>query len=219
MSAVTLTGTPLRKLALAAASLAVVAPVLTSCGFDYATNRPNVIANGGYAIHGNVKVLAARIVASAPGAGAFVATISNRPQASGPVELTSVTAPGLTFTSFKPISVAPGDAVNLADKEGIATSGTFGAGDAVPVTLTFSNGTKVQLSTVVVTACHEYSSATPSAAASGKGSGKATGKATDNASGSASASAGTSAGAGNGSSATASPYSCDYPSLPAFPAS
>lgn len=204
MSAVTLTGTPLRKLALAAASLAAVAPVLTSCGFDYATNRPNVIANGGYAIHGNVKVLAARIVASAPGAGAFVATISNRPQASGAVQLTSVSAPGVTFASFKPISIEPGLAVNLADNQGISASGTFGAGDAVPVTLMFSNGTKVELSTVVVTACHEYASATPSVAAGGKGSSAAGGK-------------GSSAAAAP--SATASPYSCDYSSLPAFPAS
>lgn len=187
MSAVTLTGTPLRKLALGAASLAVVAPVLASCGFDYATNRPNVIANGGYAIHGDVKVLAARIVATAPGAGAFVATISNRPQASGSVSLTGVSAPGITFDSFKPISVAPAAAVNLADKQGIGATGTFKAGDAVPVTLTFSNGAKVSLSTIVVEACREYASATPSVAASPAGS--------------------------------ASPYSCDFASLPAFPAS
>jgi hypothetical protein len=102
-----------------------------------------------------------------------------------------VSAPGVTFSSFKAISVAPGGAVNLADKQAIGASGTFQAGDAVPVTLTFSNGDTVQLSTVVVTACHEYASATPSAAAGAKGS----------------------------PSATASPYSCDYPTLPAFPAS
>lgn len=185
MSAVTLTLS--RKFALAAASLAAVAPVLTSCGFDYATNRPNVIANGGYAIHGNVKVLAARLVASAPGAGAFVATITNRPQASGNVALTSVSAPGITFDSFSPIKVAPGLAVNLADKQGIGASGSFQAGDTVPVTLTFSDGAKVSLSTIVVTACREYASATPSVAPS--------------------------------PSSTASPYSCDFGALPAFPAS
>lgn len=193
MSAVTM---PLRrKFALAAASLAAVAPVLSSCGFDYATDRPNVIANGGYAIHGNVKVLAARIVATAPGAGGFVATISNRPQASSAVSLTALSAPGVSFGGFSPIAVKPGLAVNLADAQAIGASGTFKAGDALPVTLTFSNGSSVTVDTVVVTACHEYASATPSAVA-GKG------------------------GAGaQAPTATASPYSCDYPSLPAFPAS
>ena len=183
MSAVTM---PFRKFALAAAALAAAAPVLSSCGFDYATDRPNLIANGGYAIHGNVKVLAARIVASAPGAGAFVATITNRPQASGAVTLTGVSAQGVTFDSFSPIKVEPGLAVNLANKQAIGVTGTFSAGDSVPVTLSFSNGTKVEISTVVVEACHEYASATPSVAAS--------------------------------PAATSSPYSCDYASLPPFPA-
>lgn len=197
MSAVT---KPLRrKFALAAASLAALAPVLTACGFDYATDRPNVIANGGYAIEGNVKVLAARIVASAPGSGGFVATITNRPQASGPVSLVGLSAPGVTFGQFSPIAVKPALAVNLADKQAIAASGSFKAGDAVPVTLTFSDGTTVKLSTIVVAACDEYASATPSAASS----------------------SGSAAGTSHmpPASATASPYSCDYPSLPAFPAS
>src|SRR3954454_3966709 len=86
--------------ALAVAGLVAVAvPLLSSCGFGSATERPNVIANGGYHIEGDVHVLAARIVTPAPGTGTFVATITVDPQADD-TKLTGITGKGLTAGQF-----------------------------------------------------------------------------------------------------------------------
>src|SRR5215470_9062863 len=103
--------TSLRRLrtqrALAVAGLvAVAAPLLSSCGFDYATDRPNVIADGGYHIYGDVQVLAARIVAPSDGTGTVVATIvvdANAPS----VKLTGVSGDGLTAGEIAPVEIQP----------------------------------------------------------------------------------------------------------------
>lgn len=189
--------TSLRRLrtqrALAVAALVALAtPVLGSCGFDYATDRPNIIANGGYHIYGDVHVLAARIVAPADGTGTFVATISVDPDGKD-VQLTGITGDGITAAQFSPIKVATDTAVNLFTDGGIPVTGDFVAGDSVPVTLQFDNGDSIDVDAVVVKQCYEYADVKTRPA-----------KQSRSASSDASPSA----------SATGAPYTCDYPSVP-----
>jgi hypothetical protein len=169
-----------RKLALAAGLVCLATPVLSSCGFDYATDRPNVIANGGYEMspHG-LRVLGTRIVASADGKGVFVATIALNPTADAATDaakapkLTQISAGSnspyqLQAKSFSPIAVGDTGSVNLADAStgGVAVTGSFKAGSIVPVKLTFSDGTTVTLQTPVVTQCGDYASVAPQGASS-----------------------------------------------------
>jgi len=202
MAAVT---TPLRrKLALAAGLLCLGAPVLSSCGFDYATDRPNVISNGGFHVTGEgMRVLATRIVADDSHRGIFIATIALNPTAN---PVTAVpTAPTLTglsarqdssyqvnVKSFKPIAVSDTGAVNLADPSvgGIQLTGDFQAGTSIPMTLTFSDGEVISVQTPVVTQCHEFASVAPQPQA------------------------GSTAGAVPTDGSTAAPYNCAFPELP-----
>lgn len=228
MAAVT---TPLRrKLALAAGLLCVAAPVLSSCGFDYATDRPNVIAHGGFHLADEgMRVLATRIVASDDHHGIFVATIALNPTAD-PITAAS-TAPTLTglstrqdsnyqmtAKSFSPIAVTDTGAVNLADPSvgGIAVTGDFTAGSSIPVTLTFSDGSTISVQTPVVTQCHEFASVAPQAGTSsstgkggknGKNAASASPSATDSATPEATASA-------EPTAAATAPYDCSFPELP-----
>src|ERR1044072_5810778 len=103
--------TSLRRLrtqrALALAGLvAVAAPLLSSCGFDYATDEPNVIADGGYHIDGDVHILASRIVAPSAGTGTVVATIAVEANAPS-VKLMGVSGEGITAGQFSPIEIEP----------------------------------------------------------------------------------------------------------------
>jgi hypothetical protein len=203
--------TPLRrKLALAAGLLCLAVPVLSSCGFDYATDRPNVIANGGYDIgKTGLRVLAARIVASQDGQGVFVATIALNPtadpvtDASDAPKLDQISAGpdskyDLTAKNFTPVAVGDTGAVNMADPSvgGITVTGDFKAGSIVPVKLTFSDGSSAVVQTPVVTKCGDYASVAPQS-----GSGK-----------------NANAGSQESSSASGSgAYDCSYPTLPAIP--
>ena len=66
-----------RSFALTAAALALTAPALTSCGFDYATDRYYTPANGANNRDGAVDVLGAVVVSTEPGSGTFIASLSN----------------------------------------------------------------------------------------------------------------------------------------------
>lgn len=152
--------TSLRRLrtqrALAVAGLlAVASPLLSSCGFDQATERPNTIANGGYHIYGPVHVLAARIVTPSKGTGTFVATITVDPDGK-PVEVTGVTGEGLTAGQISPIRVATNGKANLFADGGIPVTGDFAAGDNIPVTVELSDGESIEVDAIVVKQCYEY---------------------------------------------------------------
>lgn len=181
---------PLRRtLVLAASLVAIAAPVLSSCGF--ATDRPNVIADGGYSLSGDMRVLGSRIVASTDGKGIFIATITLNPTYDAVTDpetqaqqhaLTGLeSAPGAT-SSIQPVTgvsktVNTEGIANLASPQvgGIPVTGTFRAGDIVPVVLTFATGEKVTVQTPVVRDCAEYAGAgqtgspSPSPTASGTG--------------------------------------------------
>jgi len=187
--------TSLRRLrtqrALAVAGLvAVAAPLMSSCGFNAATENPNAIADGGYQISGgDVRVLAARIVTPSQGTGTFVATLAVEPSAES-TRLTGISGEGLTVGTVTPIEIPSNGVVNLFSEGGIPVTGDFGAGDDLPVTLTFDNGQTVEVGTRVVKQCGPYSDV-QTQSSGGKGKGQAPTQAP-----------------------TAEPYTCDYPSVP-----
>lgn len=148
-----------RQSALAAGLLALSLPLLSGCGMKYATERPYTPAAGVNERADTMNVLGAVIVASEPDAGTFVATlVNNSPsQALSLDELGPGTGGSLQADFGDSISVPSQKYVNLAEgSQGIDVTGTFGAGDFVPVSLTFSDGSSVSMDVPVVTNCGWY---------------------------------------------------------------
>lgn len=141
----------LRPLATAAAVLALAVP-LSSCGFDYATDRDYTPGSGANNRDGVVDVLSAVVVSGTEGSGTFVASLSN-----GDDEEKSLTAvsgdDGETITAeeFEPVTIPPGGIVNLAEPAaGIVLTGDFAAGDFAPLVVDFDDGERVTLNVPVV---------------------------------------------------------------------
>ena len=116
-----------RLLATAAAVVALAAP-LSSCGFDYATDRVYTLTSGANNREGDVDVLSAVVVSAAEGSGTFVASLSNN----DPDAEQTFTAVGRrgrapsTAAEFEPITIAAGGLVNLAEPAaGIVLTGEF----------------------------------------------------------------------------------------------
>jgi hypothetical protein len=132
--------------------------VLTSCGFDYATDRIYTPATGVNNREASVDVLGAVIVSAQEGSGTFVASFANNStEESATVEsLEGVDQEPLTADGFSTVDVPAGGLVNLADEEGVPVNGEFAAGDFVPVTIEFGNGERVELDVPVVTNCGYY---------------------------------------------------------------
>lgn len=150
---------PLRRtLALATCVLAICAPALTSCGFDYATDRIYTPATGVNNREASVDVLGAVIVSAEEGSGVFIASFANNnTEESATVEaLEGVDQSQLTADDFSPVEVPAGGLVNLVDEDGIEVSGEIAAGEFVPVALQFGDGERVQLDVPVVTNCGYY---------------------------------------------------------------
>jgi hypothetical protein len=151
---------PLRRtLALATCVLAVCAPALTSCGFDYATDRIYTPATGVNNRDASVDVLGAAIVSADDGSGTFIASFANNDSVKtvSVESLEGVDQAALTADDFPPIEVPPGGMVNLADDEGIGVEGDdVAAGEFVEVTLQFDTGERVEMDIPVVTNCGYY---------------------------------------------------------------
>jgi hypothetical protein len=147
-----------RTLALATCLVAACAPVLTSCGFNYATDRIYTPAAGVNNREGPIDVLGAVVVSAEEGSGTFVASLANNSTVeTGTVESFEGVDPAqLSAQDFSPIEVPPAGLVNLADEGGIEVSGEFAAGEFVPVTLQFDTGDPVELDVPVVTNCGDY---------------------------------------------------------------
>jgi hypothetical protein len=139
-----------RSLALTTAAVALATTGLSSCGFDYATDRYYTPSVGTNDIEGTVKVLAAVVVSTEPGSGTFIASLSNNDQD----EDVSLTELGLTDgepVDFEPVVVGQGALVNLAEPAtNLELTGEFEAGDFVEVALGFDNGERVVLDVPVV---------------------------------------------------------------------
>lgn len=142
----------LRSLATAAAVIALAAP-LTSCGFDYATERDYTPAGGSNNREGVVDLLSAVVVSGTEGSGTFVASLSNNDD-SEEQSLTGISGgDGTTVEAaeFEPVTVPAGGLVNLAEPPAdIVLTGDFAAGDFIPLAVEFGNGERISLNVPVV---------------------------------------------------------------------
>ncbi|ANH38278.1 hypothetical protein I601_1847 [Nocardioides dokdonensis FR1436] len=145
-----------RKLALTTCALALALP-LTSCGFDYATDRPYTPAAGANERSAEVDVLGAAVVASRDGAGTFIAGLANN-SATDAISLTSLTAEdGQLDVELDPREIAPLGYENLSEKgNGVAVTGDFAAGDYLALRLEFDNGESVRIDVPVVRECGDF---------------------------------------------------------------
>lgn len=146
-----------RNTALALGALVLTVPVLSSCGFDYATDQVTNYSNTANERSGTVKVVGAVIVAERNGSGTFLATFSNS-DTEEEATLESVQGDqGSTLQAdFSPYEIAPRGQVALSQEGGIRVTGDFEIGDFVPLTVGFGNGESVSLTVPVHPACDEY---------------------------------------------------------------
>lgn len=149
-------------------ALVPMAATLSSCGFDYPTDRVNTIAAGTSARGTSVEALGMRILASSDGHGRLIGSIANNNDDTA--SLSQIGSPGgnVTAPGFSPIEVEGGGLVNLSDLPAIKLAGEFAAGEVVPVDLTFSTGESTQLRIPVVKRCYQYTQL-PSVAAPSDG--------------------------------------------------
>ena len=139
-----------RSFALTTAAVALATTGLSSCGFDYATDRYYTPSVGTNDVEGTVKVLAAVVVSTEPGAGTFIASLSNNDQDED-VSLTELGLADGEPVDFEPVVVEKGALVNLAEPAAnLELTGEFEAGDFVEVALGFDNGERVVLDVPVV---------------------------------------------------------------------
>lgn len=153
-----------RKLATAVGALLFATPVLTSCGFNYATDRVYTPATGVNNRDASVDVLGAVIVSGQQGSGTFIASFANNdndnPATVSSLEATRKTNTGetpLQVEDFHPIQVPAAGLVNLANEGGVVIKGDFGAGNFVTVKVGFGNGQHVELGVLAVDDCGEFS--------------------------------------------------------------
>lgn len=150
---------------LAAAGALALATTLSSCGFDYATDRNYTPGSSTNDRDADIDVLGAVVVSGQEGSGTFIATFANNlTDEAGSVEsLTAVTIPdsdeeaaNLEVADLEPIEVPAHGMVNLADEGGVVLTGEVASGDFVMVTIGFGNGQTVELEVPVMPNCDEY---------------------------------------------------------------
>jgi hypothetical protein len=141
---------------------AIVLLALTSCGFNYATDKVYTPAEGVNNRDSRVDVLNAAIVATEDGKGTFVASLANNETPTienGKLtdvddQLTGLEGSGgstLTATLKEPITIPGGGLVKLADGNGIPVEGdSIKLGSFVEVTLTFENAEPATMKVPVV---------------------------------------------------------------------
>jgi hypothetical protein len=146
---------------LAAVGAVVLATTLSSCGFDYATDRVYTPADGVTDRDAQVDVLNAVIVSAQEGSGTFIASFANN-NADKAATVESLAGAGddskLEVGDFDPIEIAPGALVNLATDGGIPVTGELEAGNFVSVTITFGDGTTADMEVPAVNDCGPYES-------------------------------------------------------------
>ncbi|MCR6032235.1 hypothetical protein GGQ22_12410 [Nocardioides sp. zg-579] len=147
-----------RNTTLALGALVLTVPVLSSCGFNPATDRVNTISMSGNERSGSVDVIGAVIVSERAGSGTFLTTFSNNPGAEA-TEIESISAgsgAAVEAAEFEPYALAEGGLVSLLQDGGVRLTGDFDPGDFVPLTIGFSSGEQVSVTVPVVPACDEY---------------------------------------------------------------
>lgn len=158
-------------------ALVPAAATLTSCGFDYPTDRVNTIGSGDNNRENSVDALGIRVLATAKGEGRLIGSLANN--LDEPATLDSVVSPEgqLEVEEFEPVAVEGRAGVNLTAEAPISLTGDFTAGDVVALDLTFSTGETASLDVPVVKACFQYTaipspSASESESASAEGEGR-----------------------------------------------
>jgi hypothetical protein len=151
---------PHPRLALAGALLLAV-PALSSCGFDYPTERVNTVGPGVTEREGSVDVVGSMIVAGQPNSGTLIGTLANN--SDGEIGLTALGGGekgALEADSFEPVEVPGNGHVNLAtlieEDEAITVTGEFEAGDFVSLTFEFDNGESVDVEIPVMKPCYQF---------------------------------------------------------------
>lgn len=153
---------------IAVLALAVSVPALSACtnGFDSQTDavyQPSVGVNDRSS---EVDVLGAMVVAPEKGKdGVFIASLVNNDQTTGD-RLTAVDAQGVKVSLGDVPPIPAGGLVNLATNGGFRVTGTFKAGDFVPVTIALGNGQRVNMDVPVVTDTGTYAGLDTSSSAS-----------------------------------------------------
>lgn len=156
---------------LASVGALALATTLSSCGFDYATDREYTPTAGVNDRDAQVDVLSAVVVADHQGEGAFVASFANNDQEHA-ITVESLAGAGettLAATDFSPVEIAPGQLVNLATDGGVTVTGDFGPGSFVSVKIGFDNGESAEMSVPVVAPCDEFEGLAPSASGTSSG--------------------------------------------------
>jgi hypothetical protein len=153
------------RLLTAAGALLLAASALSSCGFNYATDRPYTPGAGTNDQGGMVDVLSAVVVSAEAGSGTLITTFSNNDDEE-PATVTAIAGAGddtaLTIGDFEPIEIAPGGYVNLASDDSptadapVAIEGEFTPGEFVTLEFTFGDGTSSRLEVPTVTDCGVY---------------------------------------------------------------
>jgi hypothetical protein len=148
------------RLLTAAGVLLLAAPVLTSCGFDYATDRPYTPGAGVNDQDATVDVLSAVVVSAEDGSGTLITSFSNNNRADA-TTVSAVAGAGdtadLTIGDFDPIEIPAGGLVNLADAETpITVEGDFETGDFLTLEFTFGDGSTTTVTLPSVQDCYEY---------------------------------------------------------------
>lgn len=158
---------PHLRLALAAGGLLLAVPVLSSCGFDYPTERVNTIGAGVNVRDGQVDALGMTVISGERGSGNLIGTLSNNDQDSDDV-LVAVTGAGESDVSaedFEPVEIAPGGFVNLAslveEGEPIRLTGDFAAGDFITIRLEFGGSEPLTANIPVDKPCYKYEGLAP----------------------------------------------------------
>ncbi len=147
-----------RNTALALGALVLTVPALSSCGFNYATDRVTNYSNAANERSGTVDVVGAMIVSERGGSGTFLATLSNSPAADATSfdSLTGGEGTDITAAEFQPYEIVEGGRVVLLQEGGVRVDGDFEPGDFVPLTIGFDSGESIDVTVPVHPACDEF---------------------------------------------------------------
>jgi hypothetical protein len=152
----------LRRAATGLLAATLAGALVTGCGFNDATERIYTPANGANenSPESSVAVLGAAVVSTEPGAGTFIAVISNK-SLEDAVSLVGVAGieenQSVTSAEFAPQKAEPGSYVDLSDELEVKLTGDFEAGNFVRLALTFDNGDRVPINVPVVANAGDFS--------------------------------------------------------------